>query len=332
MKWGKTISCQRGKPAFLAARLLFTVATVFCAACEHQNPLNPESPYVAGPTGNFRTISDAIAAAPAGETVRVQGATYGERLVITKSVKLAANQAVLDGQSLGTQGWGIEIRVDGVEISGFVVQNFERGIVIRNASGARIHDNEVRNNRSTQPPPTNSGLTWYDGIVLETVRTTEVVNNFVHDNGGVGLLVTGLGEDLTIRGNRFMDNGAQDCAYNGAGLSIIQARRVTISDNDIVRNGWGISLYSVPNGGNRITGNRVRENGRAGIAVYESGNRIDGNDARSNGLLNFPPTFGFDLVNHGTSLGDFSNQWENNSGTFATNVQAGLPPGTSRRC
>ena len=63
-----------------------------------------------------------------------------------------------------------------------------------------------------------------------------------------------------------------------------------------------------------IRGNRVRENGRAGIAAVglASGNTIDGNDARGNALLNIAPSLLFDLFD----APPLDNTWQNNQGSF----------------
>lgn len=63
-------------------------------------------------------------------------------------------------------------------------------------------------------------------------------------------------------------------------------------------NHWGILLNnSAGNSGNIIRNNRVRDNGRAGIAAVglATGNTIEGNDATGNALLNIAPSLLFDL-------------------------------------
>lgn len=66
------------------------------------------------------------------------------------------------------------------------------------------------------------------------------------------------------------------------------------------------------NSGNIIRNNRVRNNGRAGIAVLglATGNTIEGNDATGNALLNITPTLLFDLFD----APPFDNTWRNNQG------------------
>ena len=63
-----------------------------------------------------------------------------------------------------------------------------------------------------------------------------------------------------------------------------------------------------------IRNNRIRDNGRAGIAAVgvASGNTIEGNDATGNALLNLAPSLLFDLFD----APPLDNTWRNNQGRF----------------
>ena len=186
------------------------VAAFTILACGSSSPGGPSSAYQVGATGNFRLIQDAVNAAPDGAVVEVLAGKYSERVVVAKSVKLRATGAVLDGTGAGGIGVGILVLdAANVEVSGFTVQNFERGIVLQNASNAVIQGNEVRNNTAKSAPPYTFGVTPWEGIVLIASRNNDVTNNFSHDNGHDGLMVTGGSSGNQIRNNRFTDNGAQ---------------------------------------------------------------------------------------------------------------------------
>ena len=187
---------------------LATAATLI--ACSRSSPGGPSSAFQVGPTGNFRLIQDAVNAAPDGAVVEIFAGNYSERVVIGKSVKLRATGAVLDGAGAGGTGIGILVSdAANVEVSGFTVQNFERGIVLQNASNAVVKGNEVRNNTAKSAPPFTFGVTPWEGIVLIGSRNSDVTENFSHDNGHDGLMVTGGSSGNRIRNNRFTDNGAQ---------------------------------------------------------------------------------------------------------------------------
>ncbi len=178
-------------------------------------PATPTALYVVGPTGNFRTINAALQAAPINEVIEVQAGPYAERVVMNKpGVKLRGANAVLDGATV-EGGRGIGIHVNGapdVEISGFTVRNFERGIVVQNATSAVIRENEVHSNNSksaNSAPPLAPGVDLFEGVVLTGSSGAQVMNNILRNNGHDGLMITGGSRNNIVRNNRILDNGAQ---------------------------------------------------------------------------------------------------------------------------
>lgn len=91
-----------------------------------------------------------------------------------------------------------------------------------------------------------------------------------------------------------------------------------VSDNQILRNHWGI-LINAPSANattNLIRNNTVHDNGRAGIAILSltaSGNTVENNNVTGNGLLNLAPSLRFDLFAAGPPS---DNVWRNNQGTL----------------
>lgn len=171
--------------------------------------------YIVGLDGNFRSINVALAAAPAGEVIEVRGGPYAERVVIDKpGIKLRGVSAILDGATVDG-GRGIGIHVTGaadVEISGFTVRNFERGIVVQSATNTVIRGNEVHSNNSKTAdtaPPLAAGVDLFEGVVLLAASNTEVSDNTLRDNGHDGLMITGGSRNNIVRGNRMRNNGAQ---------------------------------------------------------------------------------------------------------------------------
>ena len=114
------------------------------------------------PGGKFgckSTISAAVAAASAGDTIVVAQGTYNEQVTITQSLSLVAlpyTQPVINakGKSNGIFVDGLAATpnpgVANVVISGFTVRgaNFE-GILVVNASNVTILDNHVLENDKT---------------------------------------------------------------------------------------------------------------------------------------------------------------------------------------
>ena len=168
-----------------------------------------------GPTGNFRSINAALQLAPANEVIEVHGGPYAERVVIGKpGIKLRGVGAILDGATVDG-GRGIGIHVNGVaevEVSGFIVRNFERGIVVQGAMSAVIRENEVHSNNSktaNTAPPLAPGVDLFEGVVLLGTSGAQVMNNTLRNNGHDGLMITGGSRNNIVRGNRMRNNGAQ---------------------------------------------------------------------------------------------------------------------------
>ncbi len=197
-------------------------AVVIIAACAaswacNQSKVTPtDILYTVGVDGNYRTISAAVEAAPPGEVIEVHAGTYSERVVVSKpGMKLRGQSAIVDGSGGGLGGRGIGILVSGVadvEISGFTVRNFERGIVLQNATSTIVRRNDVYGNNSkaaNTAPPLAPGVDLFEGVVLLGSSNNQVVDNMVHDNGHDGLQLAGGSRNNVIRSNRIANNGGQ---------------------------------------------------------------------------------------------------------------------------
>jgi len=200
----------------LAAGVVLTCAFA-ASGCNNGNGATAPgstSLYVVGAQGNFRSINTAMNAAPEGETIDVQAGTYGERVIVTKrGMKLRGTSAVLDGALLDGRGIGIHVNgAPDVEVTGFTVRNFERGIVIENAANTTLRANEVHSNNSkdgSTAPPLAAGVSLFEGVVLIGATNAQITDNVLRNNGHDGLMIMGASRNNTVRGNRVRDNGAQ---------------------------------------------------------------------------------------------------------------------------
>src|ERR1700677_2110565 len=138
-----------------SALALFSLAS--CLATAATLCVNPN-----GKLGCKSTISAAVAAASAGDTIVVTQGTYTEQVTITQSPSLVA--APFAQPVINAKGKSNGIFVDGVAatpnpgvanvvISGFTVRgaNFE-GILVANASNVTILDNHVLDNNKSLDP------------------------------------------------------------------------------------------------------------------------------------------------------------------------------------
>jgi len=275
---------------------------------------------------DYSTIQAAVNAAAAGDTIQVKAGVYNEKVVVsTSAVRLhATSGVVLDGA--GLSGIGILVRgasvaspVNDVEVSGFEVRNFERGIIVQWAVNVRVHHNEVHQNVDKLPPLVLGDAA---GIELITTHLSEVSNNFVHDNGAGGIQLRVGSTQNTIRANRVYGNGTQVATNMGAvgilltGLGTNDNR---VLENDVIGNyGRGIMLArpsgTAPITGNLVAQNRAHDNQRSGIAIMSAAidNFVLQNDARWNNISGLPPCYRCNLFD--LSIG--TNVWERNLGTF----------------
>ena len=289
---------SRRIPTMLSLSLLLCGATGLSAATLCVNP--------GGTGGCTSTISAAVAAASAGDTIRVAQGTYKEQITITKPLSLIGSDdksPVIDASGLST---GIFVNgmaaapnagVANVVISGFKIRNanFE-GILVANASNVTIVDNKVSDNNkaldiadaSCPGIPafeTNEGEDCGEGVHLMATDHVSVVRNEISYNSG-GILVTdetGPSHENLISGNTVHDNPF-DCgitlASHGPAVSVIPTAKLPygVTNTTIAHNVSAHNGYQVPGAG-------------AGVGIFapfpgttDAGNVVIDNDLRNNGL------------------------------------------------
>lgn len=258
--------------------------------------------------GCYPSITAAVNAATAGDTINVAPGTYVEGdIKIGKSLSLiGANSA---NTVINATGKGNGVYVDGLDnsglsevvVTGFTIENAKfEGILVTNASAVTISENRVVNNDlalnpSTSSCPglpafeTNEGLDCGEGIHLSGVDHSTVADNAVQNNSG-GILLsddTGKTQHNLISGN-IVQNNAFDCGitlashalYSKAPTTLRGVDNNTISGNDSSRNGLGapssgagvglfISGPGLETSGNVIIGNRVTDNSLPGVAMHQ---------------------------------------------------------------
>lgn len=270
------------------------------------------------------TIQAAVDAAEPGDIIQVARGVYHETVVITTSgIRLHGQNAVLDGEPLRNPDasplLGIHVLgtaaspVTGIEISGFEVRRYERGIVFEWVQHSRIQGNDVHGNERI------TSALIFEGIFLVASSDNVILENRVHHNGHDGIqLRTGSSRNL-IRANHSFNNGTQAVpGLFGCGINLASVgggnHENWISENVVLDNHWGVLLIGPnANTGNVVAQNRIRGHVRAGVAILglSNGNRVAQNDARGNGLGDLAPSGSFDLFDAPPT----DNTWERNQGT-----------------
>ncbi|MEE9158165.1 MAG: right-handed parallel beta-helix repeat-containing protein, partial [Gammaproteobacteria bacterium] len=265
----------------------------------------------------FCQIQEAVDAASPGDEIEVEEGSYNENVEITTSdIRLDGDDATVDGTGLG----GIGIHVVGasdVEIKGFIVENFDTGIVLTDVYHSRLRDIETRfNDDLADEIP--AALT-HDGLQVINYHQNLISDVFAHDNGHNGITLGVGSTNNTLEDNISNLNGTNLAIPTfGCGIELRSDgnNNNSITENEILGNGWGILLGfggGLGADGNIIEENEIHGNVRTGIDVKDgsSGNFMIENDATGNAGFSDDFSLDFDL-NDG---GPFDNTWEDNEGT-----------------
>jgi hypothetical protein len=293
--------------------------------------------------GCHDSITSAVAAASAGDTINVGPGTYREYVIITKPLTLSGSNATIDatGLSRGIFVNGIGITLSQVNISGFTVKkaNFE-GILIANASAVTVSNNVVANNNQSLKDGACPGLEGFEpgeqmdcgeGIHLLGADHTIVTANQVHGNSG-GILLsddTAANHNNLITFNTVMDNpfacGIVMASHVPATVSgsmvPLGVFHNTVYGNHSQHNGFsagggaGVGIFaSVPGAasyGNVVVNNYLNRNGHPGISLHS---HAPGQNLTDNVLV------GNTLVDNGADTGDAATP-----GSTGINVYSLLP-------
>jgi hypothetical protein len=254
-----------------------------------------------------RTISHAVAIAPAGSRIVVRRGTYHEQVFVTKRLTLIGQHAVVNAAGLlgsippldsaGIIGMGVLIAgpdAAGSKIEGFTVENAPaEGILVAGTwHVAVLHNTLVHNDKGSStafdPLPFECAAQGDvpgdcgEGIHLLSVSGSRVSFNNVHDNVGGILLTDEMGptHDNAITFN-VSRNNKEDCgitlpSHNAAAVGDPTAGGVyrnLIAYNISVGNGGaGVGMFAPFPGAasydNRVVGNVLRDNGEAGAAIH----------------------------------------------------------------
>ena len=268
--------------------------------------------YVGGPgPGNYTTISSAISAANAGDTVYVYNGTYSELIFISKTISLVGENrdtTIIDGFGNAnviyvTADWvnvtnftikrdggddmyaGINLNsVQNCHVTDNIITNNYQGIYLQFSRYNTIRDNVIKLSREKSAYFyfahdnifENNDLPSYDHYSIRIVGSNrnEFTNNSLYSNTGTGFSFQGS-DNNTLSNNIIQDNSRGFYLYLSDSNDIV--------GNEIVDNTEGMVL-SVSND-NTIASNNVSNNLNKGIRIVSSsrGNSIANNTISSNG-------------------------------------------------
>ncbi len=239
------------------------------------------------------TIQLAINMAYPGDTILVSAGTYYEHIVVNKSVTLTGedpSNTIIDGSGVG---YVVYVKADNVVVSGFTIQNGERGVCIRYSTGVIIRYNTLSNNLV--------------GVYLSGGSSnSQIINNTIISNDNYGIRVYASNSNL-IEGNTI--------AYNYKGLSLSSyTRNNIVNQNTIIYNTYGIRMYNTFN--NTIDDNTISYNK---YGLYASSNSTQ--NALTNNVIS-ANTYGIRFWHSGNNLFRFNTLSNNQYGFW---VYGNLP-------
>jgi nitrous oxidase accessory protein len=272
---------------------------------------------VGGAGADFPLIAPAIAAASAGDVIRVRGGVYREDLVLDKTLTLTGEgQPTLFGTGLGSV---VTISAQGCELSGFTIEGSGTGqtnemdaaVQVR-SDGNRILDNRMRR--------------VFYGVVVADARHNEIADNEIvglrhlaFGQRGDGIYLYRAPENFVARNRvsgekdgiyfqyaprgRAVDNVVSDSRYglhdmfsdevviarnaftdSAVGANIMNSRRIRVERNTIAGNrgipGIGLTLKDCDD--SLVKDNTIAENARGLLIDGSSVNRFSNNVFRAN--------------------------------------------------
>ena len=272
---------------------------------------------VGGADADFPLIAPAIAAASAGDVIRVRGGVYREDLVLDRPITLTGEgHPTLFGTGLGSV---ITITAPGCELRGFTIEGSGMGgtnemdaAVHVRSNGNRIVDNRMRR--------------VFYGVVVADATRNEIADNEIQGvrhlafgRRGDGIYLYRAPENFIARNRisgerdgiyfqyaprgRAVDNVVSDSRYglhdmfsddaviarntfsdSVVGANIMNSRRIRIERNTIARNrgvpGIGVTLKDCDD--STISGNEITGNARGLLLDGSSANRFTDNTFRAN--------------------------------------------------
>ena len=272
---------------------------------------------VGGAGADFPLIAPAIAAAAAGDVIRVRGGVYREDLILDKPLALIGEgRPTLFGTGLGSV---VTITAPGCELSGFTIEGsglgetneMDAAVQVR-SNGNRVVDNHMRR--------------VFYGVVVADAMRNEIADNQIQGlralpfgRRGDGIYLYRAPENFVARNHisgerdgiyfqyasrgRAVDNIVTDSRYglhdmfsddaviarntfsdSVVGANIMNSRRIRIEHNTIARNrgvpGIGLTLKDCDD--STIKGNEIAGNARGLLLDGSSMNRFSDNTFRAN--------------------------------------------------
>jgi len=257
---------------------------------------NTVGPWLGTQSNPYQTIQNAIDEVFEGDDIFVYAGTYQEKITIDKSLDLTGedkNTTIIDS---GESGTVVIISADGVNITGFTIQN-AGDLTFSSINWANMNGSPAQNSISEyysgiQVSSNNNKIYGniiennYFGILwLEELSNNNISYNIIKNNDCDGIII-GYSQNNTVRGNNItnhswygidfgyssnsniVENDIIDCLYGGIG--IWDSSNMNITENNINNNTY-CGIVSPYSSNNNISRNTIIDS-YLGIDLYDSSN------------------------------------------------------------
>ncbi|NUM80948.1 right-handed parallel beta-helix repeat-containing protein [bacterium] len=150
--------------------------------------------------------------------------TYGADISSASSVQM--RQCTLANNSIA--GVRVDKRSTGTVSGGLIFNNGGDGIQLIAYASSSVEHNTIRDNAG-------------HGIFLDKNSVNRVSGNYIYDNGKNGIHVAGKASPI-LRNNTILKNGKDSSAIFGYGIFISNTVSLTLINNNIVKNKFGIGV------------------------------------------------------------------------------------------
>lgn len=242
-------------------------------------------------TGTYATISSAIAAASAGDTIQVCPGTYNESVTINMTLTLKGAKAGVDARTRAITGESIinnscspvQIFADNVVLDGFTVQGSTDldpctiAGIYTNPGGFSYHGgyqilNNIVQNNIIGIEMDNDGT-----LAAKVARNLIQNNNNAGPDGGTGIDSNFGALNIIVDNNKFFGNTNSAIGNFGGGSNL------TFSNNEFDTNARAMGLFNVTS--SSISGNNIHDSNDSATADIRIFGGVSGLSVTCNSLI-----------------------------------------------
>ncbi len=222
-----------------------------------------------GPSGNYKSLSEAVKAAKDGATITVQPGTYNEAVNVSSGITITGTSAsgcILTSKSGATLTLGSNCKITGLTITN---SSSSSTPTVKITGGSATISNCILANSTPSSAPNFVAAIEISG------GSPTISNNQI--NGSKGMGVTVFGGNPSISGNTITGCSIYGLWFSGSTSASVKQNTIKNSG----KSGIGIKAGAAPS----IVNNTIQGNGENGMLIYAGGaGKIDDNRISDNNL------------------------------------------------